>query len=229
MKKKDGVAAPSKASLEEAFKCGQCLHFKQSRHRSFDDVCSKMGIRSFAIAPSCFTPDVTKVIKNTDEFVQLAALMHDKTPEQRKIMLGIFRSKPGGRKHRMGTQLYLNFRGREYISNYLCGYVVMYTSANEIMLCGSPDRDAKGRAFFAYLKSDESLLTAREWRERYMDLRNRGRIQDPQTKAVRNITAKVEADTYEVPTIDNAPKDPNAKKPVNKDSRSTSLVQILKF
>jgi hypothetical protein len=229
MKKKDGIAAPSKASLDESFRCGQCLHYRQSKHRSHEDLCSKLGIRAFAIAPSCFTPDYTKVIQNTDEFVQLAALMNDKTPEQRKIMLGILRQKPMGRKLRMGTKLYLNIRGREYISNYLCGFVVGYTSANEIVLCGSPDRNGRGRAYFAYMQSDESLLTPLEWKKKYLHLRKLGRIQDPKAVEKRDITAKVEADTYEVPTIDNAPKDPNAKKAVNKNAPSTSLVQILKF
>jgi hypothetical protein len=229
MKKKDGVVAPSKANLEETFKCGDCLHYKQSKHRAHEDVCSKLGIRTFAIAPSCYTPDYTKVITNTDEFVQLAALLHDKTPQQRKILLGILRQKPMGRKLRMGTKLYLNFRGREYISNYLCGYVVGYTSANEIVLCGSPDRNGRGRAFFAYLKSDDSLLSPKEWKEKFLHLRKLGRIQDPQSKEKRDITARIEDSTYEVPTIDNAPKDPNDKKRVTTDLRKTSLVKILTF
>ena len=235
MKKKDGIAKPAKANLEEAFKCSQCLHYKQSKHRAHDDLCANMGIRPFAVAPTCFTPDYTKVIRNTDEFVQLAALLNDKTPEQRKIMLGILRQKPMGRKLRMGTKLFLNYRGREYISNYLCGYVVGYTSANEIVLCGSPDRNGRGRAFFAYLKSDESLLTPAEWKTKYLRLRKLGRIQDPQLKEKRDITAKVEADDYVVPTIDRAP-NPDGKRGVKETDdqketrlRKTSLVKILSF
>lgn len=239
MKKKDGVVAPAKANLEESFRCGQCLHFKQSKHRSHEDLCAKLGVRAFAIAPSCFTPDYTKVIQNTDEFVQLASILHQKTPEQKKILLGILRQRPTGRKLQIGTQLYLNFRGREYISNYLSGYVVGYTSANEIVLCGSPDRNGRGRAFFAYLKSDESLLTEKEWKQRYLSLRERGRIQDPQSLEKRDITAKVEADTYEVPTIDKAPKGtelksktrPTKEKQEDKEDRlrRTSLVSILRI
>ena len=235
MKKKDGLASPTKAGTEELFKCGSCLHFRQSKHRAHEDVCTNLGRRSFAIAPSCFTPDYTKVIGNTDEFVQIAAFFGDKTPEQKKILLGMLRMKPTGRKLRMGTELYINVRGREYISNYLRGFVVGYTSANEIVLCGSPDRNARGRAFFAYLKSDESLLTAKEWKAKYIKLRKLGRIQDPQSQAKRDITAKVEADSYEPPTIDRAP-NPDGKRTKRetddeKESRlrKTSLVKILSF
>jgi len=228
MKKKDGIAQPTKASLEQRRTCGTCLHFKQSKHRSYDDVCSKLGVRQFAVAPKCWTPDYTKVITNTDEFVQLATLIAEKTPQQRQILLGIIQQRPMGRKLKMGTKVYINYRGREYISNYLSGYVVGYTSGNEIAICGSPDRNGRGRSFFAYLQDDESLLTPKEWSAKFLELRAKGRIQDPKVETKRDITAKVHEDNYEPPTIDNAPKDPTIK--VKKKRLShTSVVEILSF
>lgn len=226
--KKDGIKKQTRASLPETFKCGECLHFAQSKHRSHEDVCKNLGVRTFGIAPSCFTPDYTKVIGNTDEFVQLAALIADKTPQQRKIMMGILRQQPTGKKLKMGTQMFLNYRGRDYVSNYLRGYVVGYTSANEIVLCGSPEPSTRGRSFFAYLKSDQTLLTTKEWKDKMIDLRKRGRIQDPQGHVVRDITAKVKEDNYEVPTIDNAPKEQEGKK-AKSNLRRTPLTQILTF
>jgi hypothetical protein len=234
MQKKDGLAKQTKASLEEAMKCGECLHFKHSKHVRHEDLCATMGIKQFALAPDCFTPCYPKVITNTDEFVQFAALVAEKTPQQRKIMMAILRQKPMGKKIPMGTKMYLNYRGPEYISNYLCGYVVGYTSANQVVLTGSPDANARGRAFFAYLKSDDSLLSPKEWKAKFTELRRRGRIQDPNGKLVRDITAKAKDDNYEVPTIDNAP-DPNGKKRTGKKEdqedrlRRTSLTKILTF
>jgi hypothetical protein len=227
MSKTITIAAQTKASLQDVFKCGSCLHFKQTAHRSFEKPCSGLGIRAFAIAPKCFTPDYTKVITNTDEFVALAALFNSKTPEQKKIILGMLRQQPKGKKLRMGTKLYLNFRGREYVSNYVCGYVVGYTSGGDIVLTGSPDMQSRGRAFFAYLKSDESLLTQKEWKTRYLAMRKKGCIQDPTSNLDRDITARVEDDTYEVPTIDNAPK--SKVKVVKLNKRTTSLVKLISF
>lgn len=215
----------TKTSLQEAFRCGQCLHFKQTPHPSFDSPCSKLGTRQFAIAPKCYTPDYTKIINNTDEFAQLSMLFGSKTPDQRKLLLGMLRAVPKGRKLKMGTQMYLNLRGREYISNYVCCYVVGYTSAGEIVLTGSPDRKTRGKSFFAYLKTDTSLITPKEWKARYQALRAKGRIQDPTAGVVRNITAAVETDTYETPTIDNAPKEGKAKS--SKIRRTDDLVKIL--
>lgn len=227
IQKKDGLKKQTKASLQEAFKCGECLHFKQTPHASFPKVCSEQGIRTFAVAPPCYTPDYTKVIANVDEFVSLISLFNSKTYQQRRILLGMLRQQPTGRKLKMGTKLYLNVRGREYIGNYVHGYVVGYTSAGQLVLTGSPDSRTRGRAFFAYLRSDESLLTVSEWKKVFLDLRAKGRIVDPKVTGGIDITAKVANDEYEVPTIDNAPKDKGPVKKINK--RTTDLVQILSF
>lgn len=215
----------TKISIQEAFKCGQCLHFKQTAHRNFERPCAELGTRSFAIAPRCYTPDYTKVIDNTDEFVQLSALFASKTPEQKKILLGILRATPKGKRLKMGTCMFLNYRGREYISNYVRCYVVGYTSAGQIVLTGSPDRKIRGKSFFAYLDSDESLISVKEWKTRMSKMRQQGRIQDPTGTKIRNITASVENDTYEIPTIDNAPKDSKVK--TMKIRRTDDLVKIM--
>jgi hypothetical protein len=215
----------TKISNQEQFRCGSCLHFQRTPHRSFEKPCSNLGVRAFANAPKCFTPDYAKVITNTDEFVQLSALFQSKTSEQKKILLGMLRALPKGKKLKMGTKMYLNLRGREYISNYVCCYVVGYSSCGDIVLTGSPDRKVRGKSFFAYLKSDDSLITPKEWKVKFKKLQTAGRIQDPTGVQIRNITQQVEQDTYEAPTIDNAPKDSKAVK--TKIRRTDDLVTIL--
>jgi hypothetical protein len=66
-----------------------------------------------------------------------------------------------------------------------------------------------------------------EWKKVFLDLRAKGRIVDPKVTGGIDITAKVANDEYEVPTIDNAPKDKGPVKKINK--RTTDLVQILSF
>ena len=227
MLKKDGIKKQTRASLQESFKCGDCLHFKQTPHPSFDGICSGMGIRSFAIAPACFTPDYPKVIGNTDEFLSLVSLLNSKTAQQKRILLGMLRQQPKGKKLRMGTKMYLNTRGRGYINNYVCGYVVGYTSAGQLVLAGSPDRTTRGRAFFAYLKDDDALINESEWRKVFVRLRDAGRIVDPRASGKRDITAVVESKDYEVPTIDTSPKTTTKVKKVSK--RNADLVQIMSF
>jgi hypothetical protein len=227
MIKKDGINKSTKANLTEAFKCGDCLHFKQTPHRTLKTVCCEAGVRSFALAPNCYTPDYTKVIHNADEFVAISTFFHSRTPQQKKILMGMLRQQPKGKKLRMGTRLYLNVGNRDYISNYLCGYVVGYTSGGDIVLAGAASTKASGRVFFAYLKGDESLFTHSEWKAKMQALLAKGRIQDPKAITKRDITADVKGNTYEVPTIDAAPKGTlNAKKTATKRK---DLVEILSF
>ena len=234
--KKDSLknSSPPKANLEEIFRCGECLHHKQSPHRHNKTVCADEGVRAFATAPKCFTPDYTKVIGNTDEFMSIVTFFGSRTPQQRKILMGMLRLKPQGKKkYSMGTKLYLNLRGRDYIDNYVCGFVVGYTSGGELVLAGSPDAKTRGRVFFAYLKYDSSLLNSKEWKTKFLDLKSRGRIKDPTVKGKKDITDQVKEDNYEIPTIDMAPRDTIGKKKdassgkINK--RTASLVQLLEF
>lgn len=226
MKKKDGLTNLAKQSLTDSFKCGECLHFKSSAHRSNEDLCSKLGVRAFAIAPKCYTPDYTKLIHNSDELVALSALFTNYTPAQKRILLGMLRMPPKGKKYRLGTKLYLKSSTRDYISNYMCGYVVGYSSANELILAGSPDSKSRGRLFFAYLKSDLNLLTQKQWREKFLDLKGKGKINDPVFTKKRDITAKsIEENTYEVPTIDNMPKE--GTKPAKKMSKRTTPLTMV--
>lgn len=234
MTKKSGLAKPTSASNEEKHRCGECLHFKNAKHRSHDDLCHAMGVKTFAIAPICFTPDYPTVLSNSDEFVQLAALLHDKTPRQRKILLAILRMQPQGRKLRLGTKMYLNVRSSEYVSNYVSAYVVGYSSAGEIVLMGSPNLTERGRAFYAYLKSDQTLLTPKEWVAKFQELRTKGRITDPKLKATRDITAQVKEDNYEPPTIDQAPDPDGKRRKASKEDREdkerrTSVVKLMQF
>ena len=232
MIKKNGAKNLTKVNIEEAFKCGDCLHHKQAPHRQNARVCADEGVRSFAVAPKCYTPDYTKVIGNTDEFMSIVTFFSSRTPQQRKILMGMLRQRPAGRKIPMGTRLYLNLRGRDYISNYVCGFVVGYTSGGDLVLAGSPDEKTRGRVFFAYLRSDSSLLTTKEWRAKFNDLKDRGRVQDPTNKGKRDITDVVKEDTYDIPTIDMAPKDTIRKgkgTPDKINKRTASLVEILSF
>jgi hypothetical protein len=182
-------------------------------------------VRHFAIAPKCFTPDYTKIITNSDEFVAISTFFHSRTPQQKRILMGMLRQSPRGRKLRMGTKLYLNVGNRDYVSNYLCGYVVGYTSGGQLVLAGSATNKTKGRVFFAYLRGDESLLTTKEWKVKHAELRLRGRLQDPKAVVIRNVAAS--AADYEVPTIDSAPKGTLKEKKVVRSKQD--LVEILSF
>lgn len=228
MLKKDGLEKQTRLSIEEGFKCAECLHFKQFAHPSHKEICSGLGIRAFAVAPRCFTPDYTKVSTNLDEFVALASLFHDKTPQQRRIIMGMLRQKSKDRKLPIGASVFMNVRGREYISNYVMAFVVGYTSAGQIVLAGSSNSN-RGRTFFAYLRNDKDLLTPELWAKKFRELKLKGKVHDPKDTFRRDITAKVAAEDYEVPTIDSLPPEEKAKLAKKKSKRATPLTETEGF
>ncbi len=204
--KKDSLGNISSKSLEEAYRCGECLHHQRHAHPSMQEVCHKKGIKAFAIAPKCFTPDVTQIANNSDTFVQLAALLADYTPKQKRIMLALLRQKPiKGKQFRrdmpFGAKVYFHGLGKDYISNYLSGYVMGTTSSGELIITGSPEQNTRGRSYMAYMSDSDNLMTAKEWKAKKAELKAAGRILDPNSR----IVSKANAAANEPVTIDSAP------------------------
>jgi hypothetical protein len=202
MLKKNTLGKASAKSLSEAFKCGECLHFRKHPHSSKQEVCSELGVRAVGVAPSCFTPDITKIAKNADEFVHVVSLFQSFSYQERRILLGLLRTKTRKTQHLLGTKLYFKV-GRDYISNYLCGYVAGYTSSGELMLMGSPVKK-RGQSFLSFLGKDaEDLMTHKEWLLKRKELREHNKVVDPTNQVIKRTEAS--KDKWEPPTIDNAP------------------------
>lgn len=201
MLKKDILGNASAKSLTEAFRCGECLHFNKHPHSTRDTVCKDEGVKAIGIAPKCFTPDITKITGNTDQFVQLVSLFQSYTHQERRIFLGLLRaSKKKG--YPIGTPLYFKI-GNDFVSNYLCGFVAGYSSTGELMLMGSPDQKGRGRTFVSFLERDaQDLLTASQWRAKRQELVAEHKLVDPANRVIKRQSV---VDTYEPPSIDTVP------------------------
>jgi hypothetical protein len=204
--KKENLGNLSPVSLSETYKCGECLHLKKHAHPAFKETCDKRGIKAIALAPKCFTPDVSRIANNSDSFVQLSALLSEYTPSQKRIMIALIKQKPISKKRfsrnlSFGTKVFFLGMGADYISNYLAGYVMGLTSSGELMITGSPEQNTRGKSYMAYMTDDDNIMTAVEWKKKKAELRERNRIYDPRMK-----TLPRQDETVETPTIDSAPK-----------------------
>lgn len=201
MQKRDTLGKVSAKSLAEVFRCGECLHFKQHAHSSKEKPCSQEGVKAVGIAPKCFTPDVSRLATNSDQFLHVASMFQSFSYKERRILLGLLRAtKKKG--FNVGDKVYFKV-GKDYISNYLSGYVMGYSSAGELMLIGSPDAKTRGSAFVAYLKNDESsFLTDSAWKKKRKELRESNKIHDPLNRTIKKSSV---VDNYEPPTIDSVP------------------------
>lgn len=206
MRKKDTVEnKKAKKSNAESYRCGDCLHYQRHAHSAKGSVCEKEGIRAFAIAPKCFTPDVSVLQGNTDAFLQLSMLVNSYTPKQRRIMLAVIRDASKVKKHgyTIGTKVYFKVTHGDYLNNYFIGYVMGRTSAGEIMITGTPDRKTRGNSFMFYVNDKTALLSHADWKAKEHELREAGLINDPVEK--RNRIKKTDEEEYQPPTIDSVP------------------------
>ncbi len=186
-----------------AFRCGMCLHFNQHAHPAKEQVCSKLGIKSYNVAPRCFTPDVTKLISGTEDLAAMASLFGTLSPQQKTIFMALMLTNRGGKRpFSIGQKLYFRAVGGDYVQNYMAGYVMGYTSTKEVILSGSPEARTRGRIYTAYLDAS-SVLTATQWQKKRLSLIKANRLIDP-SHPLRK-AKKIDFD-YEPPTIDQAPK-----------------------
>jgi len=203
------VDTPAIKAKKDAPRCGECLHYKNQPLRGNKVVCSKIGIRSFAEAPKCYTPDVTKLCGNSDQFVQLAALVSSYSPSERRIVASLLKQRSGTLK--FGQKLYFKALGGDYLSNYLSGFFLCYTRSKEIVLCGDSDKRKRGHMVTAIFDDSTSLLTSKEWKIKQKELIEKNRIEDPK-QPLRKFKAaqskEVQAlQNYVPPTLDTAPAD----------------------
>lgn len=203
--KKESLGNLSAASLTESYKCGECLHHAKHAHPQFREVCKKRGIKGIALAPKCFTPDVSIIASNSDSFVQLASLMNEYTPREKRILIALLKAKPISKKRFtkpvvFGMKMFFLGMGADYISNYLSGYVMGLTSTGELILTGSPEQNTRGRSYMAYMTDDDNLMTPVEWKRKKAELKTAGRVYDPKTKELPR-----QVDAEAPPTIDSAP------------------------
>lgn len=213
-----------KVSLDVVFKCGECLHHRVNPHPSKKALCIKEGVRPFAVAPKCFTPDVTQLSQNSDTFVQLALILSEYTPKQQRILFGVLRQRPikkrrFSRELPFASKVYFLALGADYFSNYLSGYVMGLTSGGDLIITGSPEQNTRGRTYMAYMTDDDNLLTAKEWRIKKKELRDAGRIHDPALKTLPKLDI-----TVDPVTIDSAPDSWHDKQAKRVARRSDDLV-----
>lgn len=206
MQKKDVLenAAPSAKNFSDHLRCGECLHYKVAAHSQKGDICSKMGINAKGLAPVCFTPDITILGLNGDQLASLTALLQGSTKKSRRILMSVLKSKSKKQDYQLGTKVYWRALGGDYVSNYVSGFVLGYSSSGELMISGDPDKHRRGgRPYVALLRSTDDILDYLGWKERRENLIQRNRIQDPTTKALPKRTTVNEQ--YEPPTLDTAP------------------------
>jgi len=224
MKKQTDIGQANVKMLVDQFRCGECLHFKDSAHPAKQDLCSNLGIKKHGSAPRCFTPNVMELTKVDAETIpKIAVLLAGMTSQQKRILQGLLAVQHRLKKtdFRFGTKIFFHV-GRDYIENYLSGYVVGRTSSRELIIVGSVEAHRRGQSMVVFFENDAELLSVSEWKKKRQDLYASGKIHPPSPK---RLIKKPVNDTYEPPTVDKAPEE--IKKKLKRGQKSRYRVRPL--
>lgn len=197
------ILIKSASKFNSNLQCGDCFHYKGSRHPNFDKPCSQLGVGTKSEAPSCYTPDATAFkTLSTDAFSMLAAFVSAMTPRQARVLMGVLKYAGSLEKHNMTFLQEVYFcTGHEqeaYLDDYFKGFVLGVGKTGEFIVVGTDYLQASKNSTLAYL-SAASVLTEEAFVKRRKKLVAAGKLGKPKTvKAVNN-------NTYVVPTIDEAP------------------------
>lgn len=233
MLKKEATAS-SKTAI--GLKCGDCLHFKDVA--KFDKPCQFLSIQAHAKAPSCYAPNVYKLVFNNDAEAhhKLGILIKDFDPSQMRMLAAIFAQQAKIKKrYRLsyGQPVYFCF-GSDYLSNYFKGYFINGSVDGEdsVYVASSLNRQQRKKPLVASLMRD-SVFTLTEFEKKKRSLIKDDRLVDPKPLFGTNKVNPKDLDDYEVPTMEKAPKEwydkIDKKKPKAKKSFVKAVNGSLKF
>lgn len=207
MQKKKIIPISPKTSI--GFKCGECLHF--SRLAKFEKPCSFLGIKAFATAPTCFSPDVFKLQKtNPDIIYQIGAILKDFSSTEARVLIALLRNIKTQEKFyklKFGQPVYFCL-SNNYLSNYFMGFVVGVANVGEEQVFVSSNlgkQQRKHPMLGSFIR--ESVLTVSEFSKKKKELIALNRIQDPKKLFTPSTLVKETASDYDIPNMETAPQD----------------------
>lgn len=207
MLKKNKVIPIAKASI--GLKCGDCLHFK--RNAKFEKPCTQLGVKHFATAPACYSPDPYILsAQSPDVLFRLGLLLTNFSAKETRVFMAILKQSGSLEKHyklKFGQPVYFRI-GNDYLSNYFRGFVLGIAEEGEAQVYVTSDLEKKQRKtpVIATLIR-ESVYTLSTWKKKKQQLLDDGRKQDPNPLFAVQKTKIKEADTYVPPSLETAPAD----------------------
>jgi hypothetical protein len=205
MLKKNKVIPIAKASI--GLKCGDCLHFK--RNAKFEKKCSELGVKHFAVAPACYSPDPYILSAQApDTLYRLGLLLTNFSAKEARVFMAILKQSGSLEKHyklKFGQPVFFRI-GNDYLSNYFRGFVLGIAEEGDAQVYVTSDMEKKQRKqpVIATLLRD-SVFTVSEFKKKKQQLLDDNRKQDPNPLfAIQKIKTKMD-ELYVPQSLDSAP------------------------
>lgn len=207
MLKKNKVIPIAKASI--GLKCGDCLHFK--RNAKFEKPCTQLGVKHFAVAPACYSPDPYILsAQSPDVLYRLGLLLTNFSAKEARVFMAILKQSGSLEKHyklKFGQPVFFCI-GNDYLSNYFRGFVLGIAEEGEAQVYVTSDLDKKQRKqpVIATLMRT-SVYTLSEFKKKKQKLLDDTRTQDPKPLfSVQKIKTKMD-ELYVPQSLESAPAD----------------------
>lgn len=199
-----------KLGSTDGLKCGDCIFFKRKRPGQKVPCCQN-GIKQFASAQVCFSPDVSQVTSNLQAFGALLTAFSEFNAQQKRILLAMLKneSKLKAKAFTFGTQVYFALNLGEYVSDYVSAFVLGYTPDGQVIISGVPRANSLGNSFIAFV-NESSLISFADFEKIHSSLVAKGMVTNPD--ALNRLSLKKSYDIDSIPTIDTVVSDCKKKK-----------------
>lgn len=226
--KPSDLAAASNVKL----RCGDCMHFKGTAHPSYGAVCSALGTRASALAPACYTANVSVFRPLGPDFVRgLAVTVASMDAQQQRVLMGLLRNAAALDKVGLTFMQKVYFSmGGDCLENWYTGFVLAPGPDRGTVLLVGQDYAKGNRTLCTALLLVSSLVTSHKKFTRIKDdLVARGQIKRLPPK----LQPKVAKEDYEPPTMETNPEALEAlanklgkrkKTPLKKDANGNSIL-----
>jgi hypothetical protein len=209
-------------------KCGECLHFKGSPHPAIGQVCQLRGVKTYALAPNCYTPDVHQLKSiSTESMAQLSMFVASCKPSQAKILMGMFKVQAQLKRFDLAflEKVYFAIGTGEFLSDYYGGFVMGVGPQQAILIVGTQYFSNARNPVVAQLDR-RSVLTRSEFGKRASRLSARGRLNPP--KARQEIYVPPNIADYVPPTIESSQEllESRVADPKKKPVKARSVLEI---
>lgn len=180
------------------------MHFKGSAHPAIGIPCNTNGVRPFATAPNCYTPDVYQLKSmSTETMVMLSSFVSTCKPAQAKILMGLLKNQAQLKKYDLAfmQRVYFAIGQGNFLTEYFAGYVMGVAPQEKLLIVGSQYWSNTRNAVVAQLDR-RSVIDREAFTKIVSRLKKAGKLAPPRVNPP--VFHSDEAEKYEPPTIETA-------------------------
>lgn len=222
-------ALPRESNIK--LKCGDCLHFKGTANPAVGPLCSTIGVRAAAVAPPCYTANITVFRPlGVETMRSTAALIASFDSRQQRVLMGLLRNAASLERLSLSFMQTVYFTtGGDCLENWYKGYAMSAgPDKGTVMVIGSDALKSNKTLCTALLLRTTLVTSHKQFRKIKDELIQKGKL----NKLPPKIQKKYSDEEYDPPTFDTNPEALEAlaqtsekKKPKKKGSKLFSIDQ----